>query len=117
MSDIKVDFDNNYELPIIDGDLVLVTGQEAIKQELIITFRTWLGEYFRHTTIGMDYKNIILRRGISQNIINSEIQRVLLSVTGVISIEDFEASVDSGLLSVSANIKTKDGEFPFTVEV
>ena len=117
--DIKQNADTGY-LPIENGDLVLVTGKDAIKQAITRNIRTFLGEIFRDVSLGVDYFNVIFQKGVRPEARASEFKRAILQTKGVIRIEGFSFDLNSTsrVATVRAQrIVTEDGEFPYDVTV
>lgn len=117
--DIKQNLDTGF-LPVENGDLVLVTGIDAIQQNITRNIRTILGELFRDVTRGVDYFNIIFQKGIREQTKASELKRAILNTPGVVRIEGFAFSVDSAtrVASVTAQkIVVEGGEFPFNQDL
>ena len=117
--DIKQNADTGF-LPVVDGDLVLITEKEAIRQDITRRVRTFLGEIFRDVSQGIDYYNIVFEKGIRDQTRLSEFQKVILSTAGVIRIEGFDFSIDSETRVATLKVQkvvTEDGFFPFETEV
>ena len=95
------DFYNDFR--ITNGEMVLVQGCDNVAQQIRITLRTQLGEWYLKTTFGLPYYsttgdvNDNTTRGIfGGNIAAAEIEDHLLlavfQVPGVISVNSFELS-------------------------
>jgi hypothetical protein len=108
--DLMIDLATS-ELVWIDGDLVLVRGIEAIKQDITISLRTHLGECFLDTSVGVPWLDRILGRGHSKDDIRGVLRRALLKVAGVVSVNklDFDYSPSNRVLLVTWSVSTDLG--------
>jgi len=104
------------DLDLQGGQLVLVEGQEEIKQHLEQRLRTFLGEWFLDQSIGIPYFDDILKK----NVIVSEVESIfineIISTPGVVRLLEFDLSLDKGLrrLSVTCLVETIDGIIDFS---
>jgi hypothetical protein len=115
MANIKMNDD--YTFPLTDRKLTRVTGIDAIRQEMLIALRVFKGEYFRDTELGVDYFNVIFRKGISQNIVDAEIRKTIQGIEGVLFIEGYSSEWDKENRAYTITINkvvTVDGVYPFT---
>lgn len=99
--DLKLD--TSHDLVLVDGDLVLVDGAEAVKQDVDCRLRTFLGEWFLDLRIGVPYFEKILGQKPRFGVISAVFREVILGTPGMISIEDLTLDFDGAtrLLSVS----------------
>jgi hypothetical protein len=67
----------------------LVTGNDFIDQNLIVTLRFWYGEWFLDTTLGIKYKENILIKNPNIPAIQSMLKSAILGAYGIKSIEYF----------------------------
>lgn len=111
MSDLAMDFDTN-DLLIKNGDLSLVTGKDAIQQDLQQTLQLWLGEWFLDTTIGIPYLQFILVKNPNLDVIQSLLLDAAGAVNGVQDIVGFQYNYDSKTreLTVSMQATTTTGD-------
>jgi hypothetical protein len=104
------------DLDIQNGQLVLIEGQEEIKQHLEQRLRAFLGEWFLDQSIGLPYFDDILKK----NVISSEVESIfineILSTPGVVRLLSFELTLDKGLrqLQLSFLAETIDGIVDFS---
>jgi hypothetical protein len=115
MPDFKI---LNGSFVLSDGDAVIVTGRDALKQRLLIKFRTVLGEWFRDPTEGTDYKNAILGKPFSRSSIDREIRRVMVQmgdIQSILSITAIEDLVNQKAL-IKVKYRDKYGSDPQTLE-
>jgi|SRR5579875_86942 len=103
MSDLAMDLETN-DLLITNGDLSLVTGSDAIQQDLQQTLQMYLGEWFLDTTKGVPYKQYILVKNPNLDVVQGLLLDSARNVPGVIEIQDFSFNFDSSLRSASVSI-------------
>lgn len=107
------------DIDIQSGQLVLIEGQEEIRQHLEQRLRTFLGEWFLDQSIGLPYFDDILKK----NVIASEVESIfineILSTPGVVRLIEFTLDLDKAqrALKVSFVAETVDGIIEFSAEV
>lgn len=112
MSDIRIDADAN--IPITDNDLEIVTGQEAIGQDIRRSIRVVKGEYFRDVNMGIDYNNEILIKGATAELISTRFRAEIFAVPGVLDIRGFNITQEGRAATITIEkIVTQEGTFPF----
>jgi hypothetical protein len=111
MSDIAMNLETN-DLDIINGDLYLVTGSDAIAQDLQQTLQLWLGEWFLDTTKGVPFKQHILIKNPNIDIVQADLITAAASVSGVTQILDvqFNYSNVNRTFSASMVAQTSNGQ-------
>jgi hypothetical protein len=67
------------------GNMAVAAPPYAIAQDVSSAIRTFLGEVFYDTTIGVQYKGKILGKNPPLSFIRSQIEAAALSVPGVVS--------------------------------
>lgn len=104
--DIGVD---NARLVLSDGDLLIRTRSESVKQRVRIALLHVLGEWFRDPSLGIDWFRQILTRPYQQAIADREIRRTILSVPGVASIVrlDFQLGPNDRVLRIRASYRDR----------
>jgi len=116
MSDIKQNLETGY-LDIADNDLQLVTGIEAIGQDITRTIRVIKREWFRDQSIGIDYEREIFVKGISLAVIESRFREAILNVPGVIRLINFriDNNAENRTLTIEIDsVVTEVGSFPYS---
>ena len=88
MSDILLNDSN--EFVWVNGDLVMATGIDAIRQHLIIRLRFFLGEWFQNRDEGIDYYGKILVKNPDIPLITGILNRVVRETPGVVSVDVFD---------------------------
>lgn len=109
MSDLRLNLEG--DLDIQEGKLSLLqsTG-ELTTQSLSITLRTYQGEWFLNTTVGVPYTQTILRKGTPKTLVDSIFYKNISNYTGVENIASFESTIDSGVYSLSFTARIGSGE-------
>lgn len=100
------------DLKIAPFDLVLNTpGLVAVAQRIAITLNTFRGEYFLNTNFGAPWFQVVLRKGISKNIVDSQISSLINGVEGVIRLQEYNSVVDpqNRCISISFQAVVEDG--------
>lgn len=117
--DIKLATDG--DIDISTGDLVLLTGAEAISQHLKIRFRFMLGEWFIDQRVGIAYFQTILVKGTSLNVVREIFRKVIVTTPGVaklLSLDLVYAGVTRVLtVTFEANIVGADEPIRFVEEL
>lgn len=114
--DIALNIASN-DLVIKNNDLILIDNAERIAQQVLITLRFWLGEWFLDTREGMSYLEYVLVKNPNMSHIRQILTEKIQSVEGVKSIVslnfdfrrvtrelyvDFEVDTDYGLITERA---------------
>lgn len=107
MSDLLMDLDTN-DLKIINGDLSIVTGTDAIAQDLQQTLQVWLGEWFLDTTKGIAYRQQILVKNPNMDIVQADLINAAAAVPGVTQILDSSFSYGASNRSLTVSIAVQD---------
>lgn len=105
------------DLDLVGGQLVVIEGQEEIKQHLEQRLRTFLNEWFLDLSIGLPYFEEILKKQVNTNGIDSIFIDEILQCPGVIRILDFNIDLDKATrtLEVTGEIETIEGSVEFSV--
>lgn len=111
MSDIKLDADGDLFLDD-NGSIVLVTGDDAIVQQLKIRFRFALGEWFLDTRLGLPIFQEVLVKNPNLTRVRGIYRQLITTTPGIESIEKFALTLDSPTrkLSLSFTARKTDGE-------
>lgn len=111
MSDLKMASDSN-DLALVNGDLALVTGTDAINQNIKQAMQFWLGEWFLDTTKGVPYKQQILIKNPNMDIVQADLINAVLNVPGVVQILEmnFDYNSTDRALSVFMSVLDSNGQ-------
>ena len=114
--DIALNIASN-DLVIKNNDLILIDNAEQVAQQVLITLRFWLGEWFLDTRQGVPYLEYVLIKNPNMSHIRQILTEKIQSVEGVKSIVslnfdfrrvsrelyiDFEVDTDYGLVTERA---------------
>jgi hypothetical protein len=91
---LLTDANNDTYLDANNNIAYALSNIEAVKQSCNNKLKTFLGEIFTDTSIGTDWFGIMLTDETTIATKNAEITRVLLSVEGVLSIDNIQYSQD-----------------------
>ena len=97
--------DQNGDLALSGGDLVLITGAEEVAQRIRIRLRLFLGEWFLAPEEGMPYWQRILGHRITRPALLSIFRQAIQDTEGVASIESLSADVDGARRSVRISFR------------
>lgn len=91
--DLALDLDPNSpnygDLLVVDGDLVLVTGAEEIRQNIVQRLRVFLGEWFLDINDGIPFFQQILVKNPDQGKIDDLLINRVTGTPGVVQLLDF----------------------------
>lgn len=91
--DLALDFDS-WDAALIGNDLKLIDYAERVAQQVQITLRFWLAEWFLDETKGVPYFEYILIKNPNMAHIRQIFTEAVLSVEGVNSVTAMELYVD-----------------------
>jgi len=116
---VDLKLDDQGDLAIENGDLVLLTGADAIRQHLKIRLRTFKGEWFLDQRLGVPYFDKILVKNPSLPQVTSLYRKVITDTPGVTALLDLAVSLDNAArrLTVTFAAETTDGPVELTEEV
>lgn len=114
MNDLHLD--SSYDLEVVENDLVLTDGQEAIRQHVTQRLKTFLGEWFLDDRIGVPYFQEILKKGPNPTIVDSSLKNQIAGTPGVIDIKEFDLDLDNSSRELSLNFRARtiDGTINFS---
>jgi hypothetical protein len=116
MTDLLLDPDTG-DLCIFEGDLCTVTTeQELTRQAVMVTLRTFRGEWFRNINTGVPWienenNKIALLGKVSKDFVDSQIRLAIKSLPEVLGISNYSTKFNqqTGLMSLTANILSAGG--------
>lgn len=98
----------NGDIVISPFDIVLNTkGAEAVAQRIDITLKTFKGEYFLNIDFGAPWFQTVLRKGVSKNLIDTQLKNIILGVEGVLQIFEYESTINSSLRDMTITFKAR----------
>lgn len=109
---------NTGDLQLSKGQLVLIDGQEEIKQHVEQRLRTFQGEWFLDITIGLPYYDEILKKNVNPSTIDALFIDEILASPGIIRLLSFNSDLDnsSRKLKIDCEAQTIDGVVDFALE-
>jgi len=115
VADLKLDENGDLEIGP-DGDLIIVTGIDAIRQHLRIRLQFFRGEWFLDTRLGIPYFEEVLIKAPDLNVVQSLLREAVRETPGVISITSFELDFEgvTRKLSLDFDALTTEGPLRFT---
>ena len=108
----------NYDLALVNGELQIVRGAEAVAQHVVMRLRSFLGEYVYDRGLGVPYQQVIFQRGTSLASIDQILRQVIVNTPGVVEVLDLDLDVDRGQqrLKARGRIRVTDDVVPFTLD-
>lgn len=100
MIDLQITGISN-DLVIQDGDLVLIDGDEQIRQAILQNLQTFAGEWFLNTSIGIPYFQNIFVKNPNLDLIQLIFQNVIMGTPGVAQLNNFTFDYDNATRSLS----------------
>ena len=99
------------DLIVQGGDLMIVDNAERVAQQVLITLREWLGEWFLKTSDGIPYLEYILVKNPNEAHIRQILTQAIESVEGVKDVTELEFAYNHVLrtLAVAYEIDTDYG--------
>ena len=83
------------DLLLQNNDLMIIDNAERVAQQILITLRFWLGEWFLDTTQGVPYLEYILIKNPNENHIRQILSEAILSVEGVQAVDEMTLEFDA----------------------
>ena len=123
MADLALD--STGDLDFTTNDLVVLSGVDAIRQELQIRYRYFLGEWFLNSEEGVPYFKHILKKNANDAQIRAVLLDVAKTTPGVVEVRSYAASLDGPTrvltITLQLGVTTDEGlvyeDFIITVEV
>lgn len=104
--DIKIDFDNN-DLAFVDGDLVIVEGDECVKQHIKTGLFILLMDWFLDITKGINWFNGFKN---DPKFLNAQIKDAIKSVENVVRLGKIKFYNATPYWKVEAVVYTVDND-------
>lgn len=115
--------DSAGDLDLSTNDLQLVDGVDAVRQELQIRYRFFLGEWFLDPDEGVPYIRDVLKKNPNEAQVRALLTEVARTTPGVASVDNIELDLDAGArqltvtLDLQADVSGTLVYVPFVVEV
>jgi hypothetical protein len=85
---------NTNDIVLVNNDVIMIDDAAKIAQQILITLRFWLGEWFLNTTEGVPYLEYILVKQPNMAHIRQILTEQIQSVEGVKAVTDMELTFD-----------------------
>jgi len=104
-------FNNITGLNVVNNDLIVITGINALKEKLEERLRFFLGEWFLDTTQGVPYLQEIFEKPVDTGLITSILTGEISKEEDVISVNETQAlfEKDTRQFTYSATVETSFG--------
>lgn len=114
--DLKLD--GNGDLATEAGDLVLISGIEAIAQDCQIRLKFFKGEWFQDTRLGMPWYQEILGKKPRMSVVSEILRKAIMGVPGILTITVFKPNYneETRLFSLVFRADTVEGPLDFSEE-
>jgi len=114
MSDIRLSTQGDIEL--VNGDLSLTQGADAIVQHLKQRLKTFLGEWFLDNRVGIPYFQQILIKNPDPLVLDTIFKSVVLNTPGVQELIEFDIDLEvaTRIMTLTFRARTIDGEIDFS---
>jgi len=98
---------NDRDLDLTTGDMQLLDGALAIKQNLDIRFDFFLGEYFLDRNLGVPWYQKILGKQSTKPVIDNIFKKVILTTAGILELIDYNSIYDGAHRSLTVSFKAR----------
>ena len=111
------------DLDLTTNDFQLVDGVDAVRQELTIRYRFFLGEWFLDPDEGVPYIRDVLKKAPNEAQVRALLIEVARTTPGVASVDNIELDLDVGTrtltvtLDLQADVSGALVYVPFVIEV
>jgi hypothetical protein len=113
--DLKLDTATD-DLALLDGDLVLADGLDAIAQDLRSRLRLFQGEWILDTAAGVPYYQDILKKNPNPQIVAGVLQNAILNTPGVLELLKFDLDFVTATrsLKIDFEVRAREGVINFS---
>lgn len=105
MNDLSLNSDNDIELDVTD--LKTVDGVDAIDQHLGQRLKTFLGEWFLDTRIGIGYFQHILKKSYDPIVVDTILKDAVINTPGILQLLSWDLDVDNSLRELTLTFKAQ----------
>ena len=113
---LKLD-DITGDLAFENEKLVMIEGNQEIQQLLVSRLRTFLGEYFLNTDVGVPYFQVIFEKGVNPTVIYNIFVEKITQTDGILELSELDIDVDMATRSATVEIEamSEEGFISFTL--
>lgn len=121
MTDFRINSDG--DLDLVGHQIVLVEGDEAIRQQIQIRCKFFLGEFFLDQQVGIPYYRNILRKNPNLDVVRDIFRQAIRTTPQVARVSELDVSIDAPTRTLNVTFKAiiDTGEElvfePFTIEI
>lgn len=93
------------DLDLSTNDLQLVDGVEAVRQELQIRYRFFLGEWFLDPNEGVPYIRDVLKKAPNESQVRALLAEVARDTPGVAQVDGIELDLDNATRTLTVTLQ------------
>ncbi len=107
--------DSDGDILVTNGNVAFNSGIESIRQHLQIRLRTFAGEWFLNTSVGVPYFDSVFIKNPDLTVLNTVFTKVILDTPGVISLSSLSFEISGNRqLFVSFSAITTNGVLDYS---
>lgn len=117
---IDIQLNNEWDLNLVNGDLVLLRGADEVCQHIKQRLLTFLGEWFLDLGIGLPWLQQILEKPADLQTVEAILQKAIRESPGVLELQAFEILADDLLertARVNFTVLVSDADEPINIEL
>lgn len=120
MGDLSLDMNGTSQLfgdlILVDGDLVINAGADAVRQSVMQRLKTYLGEWYLDNRVGVPYYQEILVKNPDLGKIDAIFQNAILDTPGILSLDKYRAVLNrvERRYEVAFKATSTDGPIDYT---
>lgn len=108
MSDLALN--DSHDLEPVNNEIILIEGLEAKTQKLKQKYKTFLGEWFLETSMGVPWIQKIFTKQVNTSEVDAILKGVILSSEDVIELLSFNLDLDSNRrLNLTFQVRFDEG--------
>lgn len=104
------------DLEFTNNSLTFVEGADEVVQRLRQRLRSFLGEWFLNTSLGIPYLQEILKKNPQHGIVDAILKKHILNTPGVIKLLEYSYVVDSSARTSTLTFKVLSVDGPIDLE-
>lgn len=97
--------DDQGDLDMSSGDLVITSGIDAVRQSAMSRLRFFKGEWFMDELIGVDYWGTILVKNPSLPVVRELLLAEILASPGIASVQQLSLDLDASTRELTTSFK------------
>ena len=108
----------NNDLIIENNELVMIDGSDLVKQLLLQRLKSFRGEWFLDSSLGLPYFQDILKKETSINTVSNIFKDQILGTPGVLELEEFNLDFTESTRQLIVNfvVRTLEGSIKINLE-